>query len=53
MGVCKDAWVLGFRILGLTCSIGGPWNSVTFYSWAYKPNYDAPKKRYRGYQNCL
>ena len=31
--------------------LGGPWDLVTTYNWAYKPTYNHPKWAYRGYPN--
>ena len=31
--------------------LGGPWDLVTTYNWAYSPTYNPPKWPYRGYPN--
>ena len=31
--------------------LGGSWDFVTTYSWAYNPTYNPPKWPYRGYPN--
>ena len=31
--------------------LGGSWDLVTTYNWAYNPTYDPPKRVYRGYPN--
>ena len=31
--------------------LGGPWDLVITYSWAYNPTYNPPKWAYRGYPN--
>ena len=37
------------RDLGLV--LGGPWDLVTTYNWAYNPTYSPPKWAYGGYPN--
>ena len=39
-----------FRDEGL---LGGPWDLVTTYNWAYNPDYNHPKWAYRGYPNYM
>ena len=29
--------------------LGGPWDLVSTYNWAYDPTYNPPKWAYRGY----
>ena len=31
--------------------LGGPWDLVTTYNWAYNPNYNPSKSVHRGYPN--
>ena len=31
--------------------LGGPWDLVIAYNWAYNPTYNPPKWAYRGYPN--
>ena len=31
--------------------LGGPWDLVTTYNWAYNSTYNPPKWPYRGYLN--
>ena len=41
----KQGDIEGFGL----CILGGPWDLVTTYDWAYNPTYNTPRWAYRGY----
>ena len=42
--IVKETWTCCFQF-----ALGGPWDLVTVYKWAYSPTYNPPKRPYKVY----